>query len=354
MSIDKVVRNGDSLLLRNGGAMSSADLRLDPSDEFCHPIESAPNFNESMYVNVMDGAHGLGAWVRVGNRPNEGHAEVSCCVYLPDGQVGFFFGRPECRANDALAAGGAAFEVVVPFEQLRVSYAGPLIVLAEPREMIDPKRALANNPIVDSRLELTLDGLVKPFGGEPDRQVETPLSTFARGHYEQHVRGRGTIEVAGSSFQVDGFGLRDHSWGPRYWQNVSWYRFLPMAFGADFGLTAVLMGEEDGTLHPGGMVLRRGADGLLEYVPVSGVEITSEYDSDQMAIAQTVVVSTAERSYHITGTALTLIPLRNRRDGKVTRITEAMTRFECDGLVGYGMSEYLDQIIDGQPSGRHC
>ena len=35
-----------------------------------------------------------------------------------------------------------------------------------------------------------------------------------------------------------------------------------------------------------------------------------------------------------------------------TRITEGMTEYRCNGRVGYGMSEYLDQIVDGQPSGR--
>jgi hypothetical protein len=51
-----------------------------------------------------------------------------------------------------------------------------------------------------------------------------------------------------------------------------------------------------------------------------------------------------------------MIPLRNRRktaDGTelVTRITEGMTEYRCNGKVGYGLSEYLDQIIDGRPSG---
>jgi hypothetical protein len=51
-----------------------------------------------------------------------------------------------------------------------------------------------------------------------------------------------------------------------------------------------------------------------------------------------------------------LIPLRNRRelDGelKVTRITEAMTEYRCGDRVALGMSEYLDQIVDGRPTGR--
>lgn len=58
-----------------------------------------------------------------------------------------------------------------------------------------------------------------------------------------------------------------------------------------------------------------------------------------------------------TAGALNLIPLRNRRvdpDGNdlLTRISEGLTRWTtADGRVGYGLSEYLDQIIDGAPVG---
>ena len=45
------------------------------------------------------------------------------------------------------------------------------------------------------------------------------------------------------------------------------------------------------------------------------------------------------------------IPLRNRRDGMVTRITEGMTRWSCGDLAGAGLSEYLDQIVDDVPVG---
>ena len=68
--------------------------------------------------------------------------------------------------------------------------------------------------------------------------------------------------------------------------------------------------------------------------------------------------SRSGKEWKFTGEVLdnSLIPLRNRRqdpDGNelFTRITEAMTRFECRGEKGIGMSEYLDQIVDGQPIG---
>jgi len=58
------------------------------------------------------------------------------------------------------------------------------------------------------------------------------------------------------------------------------------------------------------------------------------------------------RTWTVHGEVLSLIPLRNRREGLVTRISEGLTRWTLeDGRVGYGLSEYLDQIIDGAPVG---
>ena len=58
-------------------------MRLDPDDDLLHPLEEASNFNESRYYNFFDAAAGLGGWVRMGNRPNEGYAEMTVCLYLP-------------------------------------------------------------------------------------------------------------------------------------------------------------------------------------------------------------------------------------------------------------------------------
>ena len=111
---------------------------LDPQDEFNHDPGTATNFNESMYFNVFDGAAELGGWFRMGNRANEGHAELSACIYLPDGRVGFMFKRPEITSNEGFDAGGMRIDVVEPFEQLTVSYEGRLCLMDNPFEMADP------------------------------------------------------------------------------------------------------------------------------------------------------------------------------------------------------------------------
>ena len=52
-------------------------LRLRPEDDLMHPLEEARNFNESAYYNFSDRESGLGGWVRLGNRANEGYAEMT-------------------------------------------------------------------------------------------------------------------------------------------------------------------------------------------------------------------------------------------------------------------------------------
>src|SRR3546814_13407753 len=74
--------------------------------------------SESMYFNIYDPEQKVGGWFRGGNRANEGYAEMTVCLYLPDGQVGFMFKRAEIDSNDAFDAGGIRFDVLEPFKRL--------------------------------------------------------------------------------------------------------------------------------------------------------------------------------------------------------------------------------------------
>lgn len=338
------------------GNTSDVIMRLVPEDDYMHPVESAQNFNESMYFNVFDRANRLGGWFRIANRPNEGKGEMSCCVYLPDGRIGFMFARPERHDNDAFDGGGMKVTVVEPHKRLQVSYAGKLCVMTNPQDMADPGRAFKTNPIVEAQIDLDFEGVSPMFGGEPVHADGRPIEqkaeeSFARGHTEQHTRGRGTIRVGTESFPVDGLGLRDHSWGPRYWQAIYWYRWLPMNFTEDFAMMVSITCRPGETPRAGGMVLRDG-----EYVMIRDARIETVYDANQCQDTFEVTARTDEREYRVSGKVMSLIPLRNRRrtpDGEelTTRITEGMTEYECDGIKGYGLSEYLDQIVDGEPVG---
>jgi hypothetical protein len=332
-------------------------VRLEPADEYMHELGPEPNFNESMYINLFDPAQKVGDFFRTGNRANEGNAEMTVCLYLPDGRVGFMFKRPTITSNDKLDAAGLTWTMVTPFEELCVDYVGKVVLLDDPTQMADPKAAFTNNPYAECEVHLTFTGQGREsmFGGEPDQPHEAPGEEFAKGHYEQLVGGTGSIRVGDEEWEVAGFGLRDHSWGPRYWQAPWYYRWLTANAGADFGFMASRVAKRDAEGTRGGFVWEDGRIHLCD-----DVRIETDYegeDSYHQAIRGTLRSSRSQKAWEFTGSVLSLIPLRNRRqspDGEtlVTRISEGMTEWTMsDGRVGYGLSEYLDQIIDGQPVG---
>ena len=338
-------------------APSGYKIRLEPKDEYTHVPDAAANYNESMYFNVFDAGRKVGGWFRIGNRVNEGYAEIRVCLYLPDGRIAFMFGRPKIANNDAMDAGGLKVEVVEPFKRLRVTYDGKAVLLERPHEMADPSKAFRENPVLPCRVELDYEGVSPMWGGETVKEDGTPLEidpekSFAKAHYEQHMAAKGWFSIGEERFEIDGHGLRDKSWGPRHWQAINWYRWCPMNFGANFAMMISLVANDQNQVRQGGMVLK---DGVYDIITEASME--SDWDENgYQTHLRSKIKTESGAEYSVVGRVMSLIPLRNRRktpDGAelTTRITEGMTEYTCDGQVGYGLSEYLDQIVNGLPTG---
>jgi hypothetical protein len=332
---------------------SDAQITLLPTDDLMHENTGEPNFNESAYYNFFDPARKVGGFVRLGNRPNEGYAEMTTCFYLPDGRVAFMFKRPQIAGNAAHEAGGLTFAVREPFVEHHVTYRGHCCMLANPLEMADPKAAFSANPFVPVELDVRWLGLSPGYGGEyrrrdGDRWVsvrsEKPGQEFAKGHLEQHGKSVGTVTIDGQTFQLDAPGIRDHSWGPRYWQAPQYYRWLTMSFGDDLGAVPMLTVQRDGREIHAGYVYRKGRDNER----IVKTEVATEFVGEQQLHDRLVVRATTAsgETIEITGKVLSMIPLRNRRDGRVTRIAEGMTEWRWGDRVGYGLAEYLDHLAD--------
>ena len=330
-------------------------LKLDPQDEYTHTPEAAGNYNESMYFNAFDSARGIGLWVRIGNRPNEGHAEMSCCVYLPDGRVGFMFGRPKIEHNREMAAAGMRFEVIEPFKRLRVSYAGELLMMDEPMAMADPSSAFKRFPKKPAVIELDFEGVSPMHGGEIVNLDGSPWAldpeqAVYRGHTEQNMAVEGHVSVDGQRYDFrGGTGYRDKSWGPRHWHSFSWYKWLPVTFSRDFGVLLSIKPKGGKALPVSGNVLRNGV-----YEPVIAGRIETDYDAQYVPRGLRAWVMTAAGEYRITGRVLTTVPLRHKLKSssdpsRYTRITESMTEYRCGDLRVLGMTEYCDVMTDGVP-----
>jgi hypothetical protein len=311
---------------------------LGPTDEYTHPVPGDANFNESMYFNFYDREARTGGFVRIGNRPNEGYAEMTFCAYLPDERALFNFRRVSITDNGGYRAGGMEFAVVEPFKALTVRYEGSAVSLADPHAMADPARAFKENPHCQVKLDLTYGGLSPIYGGIAE--TEHPEMTFAKAHYEQHVSARGTLAIDGQETSIDGLGLRDHSWGPRSWQSPKFYRWLTCEFSPGFGFMGSQIVTQAGSELLGGFVYRDGANHRVRRWQLE----TDFAGPERYHQSLRARLETDAGTFDVSGRVLSLIPLRNRRSGHVTRISEGLTEYRCGDAVGYGLAEYLDQI----------
>lgn len=317
------------------------DLSL--QDDYTHPLGTESNFNESMYFNFFDRARKSGGFVRLGNRANEGYAEMTVALFLPDGSVLFQYQRPEIHANDAMDAGGMRFEVIEPMERLRTTYDGSAVHLAEPAQMADPREAFKNNPRRVVKLDLVHEAAGPAYGSSGStREITDPGQEFAKAHYEQHMRVRGSVSLDRETVEIDGLGLRDHSWGPRYWQAIHSYRWLTINFAPDFGMMVSKIWQTPERARERGVVVRGEKMEL-----VTGVDIDTRFEPNGLyhrELDAHLKLASGER-LDVSGRVMGFIPLRNRREGMTTHVGEGMTEFRCGAAVGYGLSEYLDQVV---------
>ncbi len=315
-------------------------MEAEAHHDFIHRNSGEPNFNESMYFNFYDRNRGWGGFARIGNRPNEGYAEVTLTLYRPEGTVLFQYERPPIKEHRELHAGGMRFEILEPARHLRVTYRGKALFLQQPLDLEDPQRAFTSNPWREVELHLDYYGLSPMYGGETPGEAASTELVFARGHTEQHVRAVGTLSVDGETIPIDGLGLRDHSWGPRSWQSPAYYRWLTAEFDESFGFMGSWIHLQSGTDLKSGFVFRDGSNELVHQVEL----VTERDEHTGYHRALRVVLHTASGPLHVTGEVISMVPLRNRRDGKVTRIAEGLTRWRMGSQTGYGWSEYLDQL----------
>lgn len=320
---------------------------LRSTDDGIHQVGAERNWNESMYFQFYDPAAGLGGFLRLAKRPNEGRGERTVCLYLPDGSVAFGFARPATEACGPFQGGGLRVEVVEPFEHVRVEFEGAVNLLPDPTALSDPKTALANSAATRCVVTLDLRAAAPPYAETFDGDGES----FAPNHYEQLTTVTGALTLGDTSTDLTGFGLRDHSWGPRSWQAPYFYRWVHGSTRGR-GFMGAYFGNSDGSRRTGGFVW----DGTQLH-PCERVTVSTGRDEDSHPSTVTVALAAGTRKWVFRGDATTVVPLRHRNGDdpdarNATRIAEAATVWTAeDGSILHGMSEYLDQVHDGQLAG---
>ena len=239
-------------LRRRRGRWSVMRMRLEPEDDYFHAPDDDPNYNESRYYNFFDpdprarrvGAHG---------EPPQRGLRGDDRVPLP--------ARRARRVHVQAAATSTATTRTTPagcgsrwWRRTRSTTSPTTARCAcspTRARWPTPGRRSRSNPHEPCAIDL------RRHRGRPTVAAANPSGTRARSrrpgrrtasrgpHRAADGDHRGRRRSASSSFDLDaGLGLRDHSWGPRVWQSIWWYRWLTASFGP-LGIACTLRGERD-------------------------------------------------------------------------------------------------------------
>jgi hypothetical protein len=303
---------------------------LTEADERFHPPGSEPQYSDSLYFGGGDSRTGTALYTRVGRRPNEGRIEGALGVWLPDGRFLLAFGRePD---GDEPSAGPVRFECRSPFELWRLTIDGRGRLFERAEDL-----ALAR----ERHEEVAVAGQLRFAAWTDPIEFGSGLSeTVATRHYEQPGSLAGGLDVGGERLPLAGVGMRDHSWGVRDWQSVPYWRWFGMVVDPDTFVMLNNVGLADGGETAGGCLMREG-----ELAPIVAGETESELDPELGCQRRFTARGTDEvgRNVELRGEAISVAPLRQRRDGRLTLVNEGLTRLSWDGHEGLGISEYLFQ-----------
>ncbi len=327
------------------------------NDELMHPVGLDSAWSESYYFNFVDPNSRLAMFTRMGFRPGSGWADGLHAVYLPGKRIAFTYGRRDIQADLSLydgdlSAGKLRLVCVEPHRQWRVQYHGPAQDIADGEILLTRSKERPDGWYSPAtlKMDLTFDCLTEPHYA----------ARGERGHFEQSGHVHGSVELGGESWNVDGYGVRDKSWGPRDWcagarddtaaspascsnnggpaPFVNWFS---MNFGPDVALGGSCFRHKDGVIRGEGWLQRDGKSLALE-----DVVIDSEYEPDSILhreVRLTGRTSDGEQ-FVIDGTVLSVCPTKIPMPGGATFINEGLAEFSWNGRVGYGIAEHWHAV----------
>jgi hypothetical protein len=332
---------------------------LTPRDDLMHPVGDEASHNESMFFNFFDSERQIGGFVRIGNRPNEGHAEMTFCVFLKDGSVLFQWERPAIDGNAAFNGGGMEFVIEEPGERIALRYTGDTVHLADPLQMSDPAAAMRSNPRMPTELRLTF-AAAGPLVGSATGDPHAMIFLAGVGHYQQSGSYEGTLAYGDMRTSVNALGVRDHSWGRRVWHDIYMDRSFWAVVGDNLGFIACkTWNDPEADPDVVGCVIENGAAYRLK-----AFDLTSRYAAGSARHQDFTIdlVDERGRSWNLQGEVQGYIPLRHRKPGHPPlQLGQAISRFTLNGGPSFlGLSEYFDaegsvQKLSSFPAGlRHA
>ncbi len=331
----------------------------DTDHELMHPVGEIPAWSESYYFNFVDPETKIGMFSRMGFRPGDGWADALHAVYLPGSRVAFTYGRRDIGNNLSvydgdLHAGHLTFKNDASHQRWQLHFDGPAQDIADASILLQRSKLRPKGwfKAATMQMELTFQCITEPhFKFNHDSSY---------GHFEQSGRVSGVIQIGGSRYEVNGYGVRDKSWGPRDWgasERSSEARSAPTFstpdnpapfvnwFSMNFGEHGALGGscfvQPSGEIKGSGWIQQDGRT-----LPLTEVTIASTYRESSILHDSVHLRGRINNNepIEITGRMLNMCPTKVSMHGGATFINEGLAEFQWNGRNGYGIAEHWHAV----------
>jgi hypothetical protein len=297
---------------------ASTHQHFTESDEGPHPVPDHPLWQESVLLHWYDQRQGIGGWHRIGHEANNQGGRAAIWSFMFD-RAGWQYrrcGETPLAAADRFANGfGAGPSLRFAYEGGAACWSvddGPLHAQLECRNLF---------PIVD------------PF----PKSDELAAKRFAS-HFEVAGRVTGHVKYQGRTVAIDGFGYRDHSWGPRDWNNgMPNHRWFTGTLGAELSFAAITAQAPTGKLTRVGYVHRNG-----ETILATAVDVVAYMEPDGMTHRG------GELTLTLPGNEFVHVRFKARAGVLFQRGAVVMVEMLCDAE-GHGLHGYCDAEISTNP-----
>lgn len=271
--------------------MSDASA-VDTNDDLRHVAGTHPRWRESYYFSFFNRAARIGGFASIAERPGKGYVGSINGLWGPGRSTPLATewerGSPGHRQNRVR---GLEMTPQSPFGPWRISFRGWLNDGGSAREC--HPHALGSASVAAQAVAVGYDLTFTPraapyFGGGGD------WKGLFEGHVGELGRFSGRMQIGHHSLDIDGYGAKDHSWGPRDWTAATRWRWVDVAFADGVDLVAWRAEQESTTFLDGFLMTESQTDALVRYSE-SVTYAPDRFDQGAPAAASSIDLDAAER-----------------------------------------------------------
>ncbi|MEJ7935828.1 hypothetical protein WG907_16405 [Sphingobium sp. AN558] len=179
-------------------------------DELPHEPGAHEYWQESFVLFFGDLRQSVGGYLRLGHEPNFNGGQVATWtnIWSPAGTFHKAVDlplRPEDRLENGFGSGD---------DTLRYEFDGRIRWTIHEEDLQGVLTVVEDGPAIDG------------YAGGDGKH----LGEFVTNHVDTGVRVVGTLTVKGTTYEVDAYGIRDHGWGIRKWDDMRALRWTVAAF----------------------------------------------------------------------------------------------------------------------------